>query len=196
MQPPLPHALPPPPILPLVADEGVTPQEVEDTGRRLGQIDEALALRLERGDVVLLSLKWLLEERPQRLARRQDLEKQYRGQAYLSRRRAAELLRSGRRRVLAVSYGWRTPGDPDPTGEMIQDVICFLDWFVAAYHIYLKLDDFGIFFDFCSLHQTPRTSREDQAFKRALQIMASLYASAIGTCVLRYNTIPSRPPWF
>lgn len=195
---------PRPPVVPLrlpeapgratvAADNDATRQQVEDTRRRLGQIDEALALRLERGDIALLSLRWLLEERPQRLARRQDLEKQHHGQAHLSRRSAAELLRSGRRRVLAVSYGWRTPGNPDPTGEMMQDLIFFLDKFVAKHHISLELTDFGVFLDFGSLYQSPRTSPQNEAFRRALKVMASLYASAIGTCVLRYNTIPPRP---
>ena len=42
---------------------------------------------------------------------------------------------------------------------------------------------------YASLYQHPpggkRTSEEDQAFKRALKVMADVYASAVGTTVLQ-----------
>ena len=47
-----------------------------------------------------------------------------------------------------------------------------------------------------SLYQKPRTRAQDGAFKRSLSVMASAYASAIGTCVIRHVHIPQMPPEF
>ena len=41
-----------------------------------------------------------------------------------------------------------------------------------------------------------RTSEEEEAFKRALDIMADVYASAVGTTVLQIKEIPPRPAEF
>ena len=53
---------------------------------------------------------------------------------------------------------------------------------------------------YASLYQHPpggkRTSEEDQAFKRALKVMADVYASAVGTTVLQIKEIPPRPAEF
>ena len=53
---------------------------------------------------------------------------------------------------------------------------------------------------YASLYQKPpggeRTPEEDAAFKRALQVMADVYASAVGTTVLQVKEIPPRPKEF
>ena len=53
---------------------------------------------------------------------------------------------------------------------------------------------------YASLYQHPpggkRTSEEDQAFRRALKVMADVYASAVGTTVLQIKEIPPRPAEF
>ena len=54
--------------------------------------------------------------------------------------------------------------------------------------------------NYASLYQKPpggeRTPEEDAAFKRALQVMADVYASAVGTTVLQVKEIPPRPKEF
>ena len=42
----------------------------------------------------------------------------------------------------------------------------------------------------------PRTKEQQAAFERALKVMGDLYASAVGTTVLRCPQIPARPPSF
>ena len=50
---------------------------------------------------------------------------------------------------------------------------------------------------YASLYQHPpegrRTPEEESSFKRALDVMADTYASAVGTTVLQLKEIPSRP---
>ena len=50
---------------------------------------------------------------------------------------------------------------------------------------------------YASLYQHPpggkRTLEEDEAFGRALRVMADVYASAVGTTVLQVKEIPPRP---
>ena len=47
-----------------------------------------------------------------------------------------------------------------------------------------------------SLFQKPRAAAEDKAFQSALRVMALLYASAVGTCVLIHRKVPPRPRTF
>ena len=53
---------------------------------------------------------------------------------------------------------------------------------------------------YASLYQNPpggmRTLEEDEAFIRALSVMADVYASAVGTTVLQIKEIPPRPEEF
>ena len=51
----------------------------------------------------------------------------------------------------------------------------------------------AVFFDVSSLHQHPRTPAQDAAFGAALGVMADGYASALGTCVARFDLIPPCP---
>ena len=44
--------------------------------------------------------------------------------------------------------GWRSPGDPDPTGTLLADVIAFLRWFVKEFNIPDdRLHEYGLFWD-------------------------------------------------
>ena len=54
----------------------------------------------------------------------------------------------------------------------------------------------GLFWDFASLFQKPRTDAQDTAFGRSLDVMADVYASAVGTTALRLKEIPPRPKEF
>jgi hypothetical protein len=56
-----------------------------------------------------------------------------------------------------------------------------------AYQRLLRVRSFG------SLPQKPRTVDEEVTFKQALRIMADVYASPLGTCVLQLKDIPPRP---
>ena len=53
---------------------------------------------------------------------------------------------------------------------------------------------------YASLYQHPpngkRTKTENEAFERALSVMADVYASAVGTTVLQIKEIPPRPNEF
>ena len=70
---------------------------------RLTRIDSALLRRLERGDILLLSVEWLIREAPARIERRQNLVAKYGGRAHVSRKAAARLLLMGKRRILALT---------------------------------------------------------------------------------------------
>ena len=51
----------------------------------------------------------------------------------------------------------------------------------------------GLFWDFASLFQVPRTAVQDEAFGRSLPAMNQLYASAVGKTVLQLKEIPPTP---
>ena len=113
-------------------------------------------------------------------------------------------------------YGWLSPGDPDPAGKRLEVVRAALK---ANPHIE------GFFWDYASLYQASsflslpfppshhpccltfvircqkppggkRTTDEQEAFDRALKVMADVYASAVGTTVLQLKEIPPRPKEF
>lgn len=48
----------------------------------------------------------------------------------------------------------------------------------------------GVFWDYACIPQKPRTMDEDAKFRAAIDVMGDLYASAVGTCVLRLEEIP------
>lgn len=49
------------------------------------------------------------------------------------------------------------------------------------------------FWDFASLPQKPRSEAEDALFKTALSVMGDMYASTLGTMVIRHRALPTRP---
>ena len=58
----------------------------------------------------------------------------------------------------------------------------------------------ALFWDYASLFQKPpggeRTNEEQEAFDRSLDVMADVYASAVGTTALQLKEIPTRPTRF
>ena len=72
------------------------------------------------------------------------------------------LLRSGRRAVGTGTYGWLSPGDPDPRGKRLAA-------FKRALEQLTHIE--GFFWDFASLFQVPRTSDQYAAFFRSLPAM-------------------------
>ena len=130
-------------------------------------------------DPRLMSLYWYVHQRPVyvsmlRIAHRQKLE-ELTPSPYLSHREAEAAIRSAARRVLVVTYGWGGPDDPDPTGEVLKALDRFVDWFVREFGLTQEdLKSYGLFWDFPSLFQKPRTGDQNRQFKEALDVMAGL----------------------
>jgi hypothetical protein len=138
--------------------------------RELSALDSDLAEVLGRGDIALVSAKWLkaqLARQPDyRIVRRQDLKPVGGIKPHLTPKEAKRLLLEGRRAVGAFSLGWPTQGNPDPTGHRIQ----------AFWHALLERPDIEAFFwDYPSLYQnsdhSPRTAEQERAFKRGLRVV-------------------------
>lgn len=153
------------------------------------ELDNTVIAALANGTVRLVSVSYLLAQPDGfRLARQQELL-QVKG-ALLSPKKAAALMREENRRVFALSYGWLSADNPDPHGKRFQAVLRALRWLKSQR---LLRGDEGLFWDFGSLPQKPRTAPEDAAFKEGLRVMANMYASALGTSVLQLREVPVRP---
>ena len=97
------------------------------------------------------------------------------------------------RRIFVLSYAWLTKHHPDPDGDHLRRVV--------AYFRGLRADGClperaGLFWDFGSLPQKPRTAKETAQFKRAISIMADLYAAPLSTVVIQLLHVPPRPRRF
>ena len=95
--------------------------EVRET---LTKLDDRLVGVLERGDIRLVRSSWLLAQPAgYRMQRRQDMEALERGRSgaspLLSAEEAVDLVRRGDRSAGTLTYGWLTPGNPDPAGARI-----------------------------------------------------------------------------
>ena len=108
---------------------------------------------------------------------------------FVSADSAVAMLSSGKRCVAVLSYAWATRDSPDPTGERLATLVEFLN---SPEGKHIK----AVFWDFISLFQWPRTDEQEEAFLQSLSVMGSLYASPIGTTVVRHTAIPPRPPDF
>ena len=103
------------------AATGELPPEVREA---LSKLDDRLVEVLKRGDARLVRSAWLLAQSADyRMQRRQDLEALAPGPSgvspLLSAEEAVELVRRGKRSAGALTYGWLTPGNPDPAGARI-----------------------------------------------------------------------------
>lgn len=105
--------------------------------------------------------------------------------------------------VVAISYAWAAADHPDGECKMLREVLApAIEWYLSERAAYVKnrgfehkkfretvgcgwsenldlnLDaiDFGIFLDYGSMFQAPRTDEENEAFGRALRSMDLLYA--------------------
>ena len=79
-----------------------------------------------------------------------------------------------------------TPDHPDETDEYLAAMRRFLNHPLGT-HIA------GCFWDFGSIPQKPRSDADQKIFDEAINVMNSVYASAMGTMVVRHRTIPKRP---
>ena len=153
--------------------------------RQLSELDEQrLTGVLRTADIRLVRASWLLNQPPHKhLQRRQELEEE----AFLSGEDAVALIRRATRAVGALTYGWLSPDDPDPTCSrlrILQEALNDKPYIEA------------LFMDQLSLPQPPRSDAQEASFQRALMVMADLYASAVGTTVLQLKEIPARPVEF
>lgn len=170
----------------------------------LTAVDDRLVRALEMGHIRLVNAKWVKRQPPgSRMRCRQDLEKleqEYeqnvrggRGHGsvspYLTPTEAAQAIRYGNRCIMALSYGWNSPGNPDPTGMRVYIVQRGL-----KNHSHIV----GLFWDFGSLYQhletRKRSPEENRSFKAGIAVMGDLYASVIGTTVFQSTEMPRRPP--
>jgi len=136
---------------------------------------------LHTGDVRLLSAHWLVTQPISfRIKRHQDLP----GKAFLPTEKAESLL-SQERGVVVISYPWLTKEHPDPNRFHLETVLDFLRCLGKM----RSLNEVGIFWDFASLPQPPRTKREDQAFKRGLKAIDLLYGGKM-SIVVQLKDIP------
>jgi hypothetical protein len=155
--------------------------------RTLSSFDDRLTRAVANGDIRIVRTGWLLAQpESYRLERRQDLEKrESRAEApFLTYDAAAKLIQQHNRGLGALSYGWLSGSHPDPEGGRLSAVRQGL-----RKHPHIG----GLFWDFASLPQSPRTKLESEVFRRALDIMGYLYASAVGTTVLRLEHVPECP---
>lgn len=154
----------------------------------LKELDERLKGSVEDGSVRLVLADFLRSDSLSHIVRRQALEsRESTGEKiFLPTREAVQLLDKSSRAIGVLTYGWTTPDDPDVTGDYLSAVRRFLRSELGAHIV-------GVFWDFLSLPQKPRTPAEDEQFGDALDCMGDLYASALGTMVMRHRTIPNRP---
>ncbi|MEM7648173.1 MAG: hypothetical protein AAF283_03285, partial [Cyanobacteria bacterium P01_A01_bin.70] len=78
--------------------------------------------------------------------------------------------------IIAVSHCWRTQAHPDPEGVTTRVLQEQLEKVWDRFAKYDEFSDVGLFFDWCSLWQSPRTPEQLKSFKRALPAINLWYA--------------------
>ncbi len=172
---------------------------------------ELLAV-LDSKDVALISFKWLrsFAKSGQKMPRRQDLP----SDAFLPPARLKQIHRSCRnaggqgaakvqaakvRRlvlpIVSVSYAWLTPGDPDPDGKQLRAIASALNSEFFSHKMEACFDDIGVFWDWASLYQNPRSDGEYAAFRRALTNSMDLWYAHSQTSVLYMTELPEGTPF-
>ena len=161
----------------------------------LTELDKIVIQVLLLGAIRLLCVKWLLMQPANfKMPNRQKLEEIERSGAspspLLSPREAAALVERGDRSIGALTYGWLSPGNPDPDGSRMRVLRRALKGMV------IRIE--ALFWDFGSLYQAPRTMEQSASFNLALEggAMNQLYASILATSVLQIEEIPPRPAEF
>ena len=159
-----------------------------------GQIDGPLRARLRDGTIRLLRCSWLQSDDTLIASHAVDMDsvtgnlviKRHQAipeDAFLSPEDAVELLDRGDRSILCLSHGWLTKKHPDPHGSTLQ---------ALRRHLNLKqnVGHCGVFWSWCSVPQRDpetgeRTKEEEARYQKAVEIMASVYASIKGSAVLQ-----------
>ena len=161
----------------------------------LSELDTILIKVLLSGAIRLLRVEWLMKQLDNfKMQNRQALEELEKSgvspSPLLSGEEAAALVRRGDRSIGALTYGWLSPGDPDPKGSRFRVLRRALKGMA------IRIE--ALFWDFGSLYQAPRTPEQSASFKLALEggAMNQLYASILATTVLQIEEIPPRPAEF
>ena len=148
---------------------------------------------LLEGPIALLNAKWLIDRAAAGgvLLPRQLLPKE----AFLTRDEVvAATVRDESLPVIALSHPWLHPNHPDPYSENLERIAAVLRHFVDLCPVW------GVFLDFCSLHQHPdptkshfRSDRENELFKAGLGGLGPIYSHP-HTIVLRLTSFPPGYP--
>ena len=157
----------------------------------LAALDDRLVPKLESGAIKLLRADALRCEAlmPKKILRRQaleDLERRHSIRLFLLPAEAVAAVRAKDRRAGGLTYGWQTVDHPDVTGVVLTNVRRFLCIDLGQHVV-------ALFWDFASLPQKPRSATEEPQFKEALPVMGDMYASPLGTMVLRHTEVPPCP---
>ena len=75
--------------------------------RRISECEQELEGVLRQGSIRLISIDWLIKTKLTQLPRQQDLHSQHAG-SLVAPRMAIRLLRSRKRRIFVLTYGWGT----------------------------------------------------------------------------------------
>lgn len=135
---------------------------------------------------VFLDSRWLLNFEGPRLPKRQDLPPE----AYLPP--DSYDTNNDEIPILALSYMWLSPDHPDPQGitlEKVKDAVRFQLSYgrLRPYRNHRAVA--GLFWDYSSLYQNPRSKYEEDVFRMGLDVLPYLYMDP-GTIVLQLTEHP------
>ena len=181
----------------------------------------------EGADVALVKASYFLKLNAagKRLPRRQDLPAEALVDAMMSSRIFSEIEFVSASNfafnmqfpgLVIVSYAWGSRDHPDEHGNLLREVLApAIEWYMSERAALVRdkefwaatldgsLDladqvDFGIFVDYCSMHQRPRDEAlgEVESFKRALHQMDLLYGHQLTVkwrCTRRLATTTTAP---
>lgn len=165
---------------PVVQDLDSTTVAQESHDEILGELrllDDGLITTLQCGDIRLVRTSWLVvwasaAEDGRLLPSRQELEALEAAADYgsegtplLQPDEAVALIRCADRRVAVLSHGWLTAAHCDPDGARLAVMVRALKQFAQ-----LK----GLFWDYASMYQKPRTDAQADTFGRAITVMGDL----------------------
>lgn len=84
--------------------------------------------------------------------------------------------------IVALSHRWRSPEHPDPDGLQLREAQRRVATLAAE--MAWALDDVGVFYDFCSLPQPPRSEDERAQFAAGLSQLNDLYGGGASRVVV------------
>jgi hypothetical protein len=183
-----------------------------------GAHEESLRSLLRSGDIRLLRCSWLVSQTSDAKLERDAAGRVIMSpmqklladapEAFFSPEEAEELFDRGDRSIFGLSHAWQTLDNPDPHGWTLSALRMFLrgPWESTSaidpevdvrWQGYLKdLESSALFWDWVSVPQPlldggKRRFDEQLAYERARDHVLSLFASALGTCVLSMRHVPA-----
>jgi len=177
--------------------DGDDTQKTSDEKRKAVDYDSPTSLweALESKDVLLVRGTWLMQlaKNDGTLPRRQDCPRE----AFASLEELKSIYEDSSAKpkyanqkrvpIVAVSHFWRTPGHPDPEGITLSTIVKALEEYMPEFMKYGILE-VGVFFDWASLYQEPRTDVELDSFKKSMKFINLWYAHALTTAFLVTDT--------